>query len=201
MEFIEYVYLIILGVIGLFAWTISNKLLTNTNKNKLKRVSKTSQENNYESMKQSYDDTLQIYQQNLEVAKKENLHLNRANAKLKGLSDKKDNDDDEEEFEDLTAEDILDKYDIDFNMAGTLAKNIKLPFNITPELFQNPAMQKIAMGYLSDNPEYLEMAIKAGVLKEKGTLIESSTNQSQLQSPSNQPPLSDTATQLRSGSA
>lgn len=129
--------------------------------------------------------------------------------KLKGLKEREKRDaeldEDELEEEELTSDDILEQYDINFEMAGNLAKTMKLPAGIsnmiTPETIKNPAVQQIAMKYLADNPDYLEMAIKYGVLVPKGTIQNEPNNQPSIQSPSSEQTQPTTLEQLGQGSA
>lgn len=177
-------------------------------KNKQKQTKKTVKESNNDEIIQSYTNAIQVFKQNEELMRDENLKLNRRLAKEIGLNktrlQKKFEEDEEfedEEEEDLTADEILEQYDIDFTQANSLSKTMNLPAGlsnmITPETIKNPAIQSIAMGYLADHPDYLQMAIKAGVLVPKGTL-NNGNNQSGFQSPSSESTQPSPSTQLSS---
>ena len=152
-------------VISLLIITIViNIFLPKFKRTKQKGTKKEVIDNNINTIKESYEISITILKNQLELAKNENLSLIRTNSKLKGLEKREiankliEEEDLEEDFEE-SEESLKLNYEIDMIKGAEYAKSFGI--TLTPELLSNPLIMGQVWKQLANNKD---MAIQAGIL-------------------------------------
>lgn len=165
MEFIEIVYLLIIGVFSLTGLMI---LYQKVFKSKQKRTTRTVQDTNIDTIVGSYEGTIEILKQQLQLVTSESLSVKRRLAKEIGLNYERNDDVPEKEIK-INDKNLDQHYEIDLNAALPLVKSLKstIPFlknmndSEIPNLINNPIAKKFAWDYIKKNKDEM---ISLGVI-------------------------------------
>lgn len=153
-------FIIVIGV------CIFGFLLTKTNKNKQKRTIKSFQDENMETIHETYEKTIGILKEQIELITEESKSVKRRLSKEIGL-----NQAEEREESNISTKNLEEHYEIDVNSLSTILKSIKLPFNIDqskiPELLNNPLIKAKAWEYIK---KHRDEAIQMGAIVPIGSV-------------------------------
>lgn len=176
MELIDYVYVAFLIILTGTALIL---LYQNVFKSKQKRTNKTVREDNMDIIKQSYESTIEILREQLNLVTEESKSVKRRLAKEIGLNMERDEPQEEKEIK-INSKNLEENYEIDVVNGVKLVESMNLPFLNTmdkskiPDLLNNPMIKGKVWDYIKKNKDEM---ISLGVIIPKGQVSQTETKE------------------------
>lgn len=174
MESIDYgfymMFAVMIGIVGILMYQ-------NIFKSKQKRTNKTVKEDNMDTIKQSYESTIEILKEQLNLVTEESKSVKRRLAKEIGLNMERDEPKEEKQIK-ISSKNLEEHYEINVENALKLVESMNIPFldnmdkSKIPALLNNPMIKNKVWDYIRENKDEM---ISLGAIVPKGTVQETQT--------------------------
>ena len=181
----EYMTVIVLVVFVVVFSLVGGFLVSKWNKPKQKRTTKSIQSDNSQIIYETYEKTIEVLKNQMELVATESLAVKRRLAKEIGLNKEDDESENSNDISKIATKDLQEHYVIDVNAISKLLPTLNIPMlkNIDmkkiPELLDNPIVKIKAWDYIKKNRKE---AIEMGVIVPIGKIeqVEESTEQKKI---------------------
>lgn len=172
--------IVFLVLFGVSVPTLAVVYLTKFSKNKQKKATKTVKEENFDSVVQTYANTVTVLSEQNEFLVAENKTIKKRLAAEIGVNIKAEQEENYPEISNprITEKNLEEHYEIDVTNGIKLVKTMNLPFlenmdeSKIPSLLNNPIVKNKVWEYIKENKDEM---ISLGVIIPKGQVSQEST--------------------------